>query len=596
VRAGLLLIVLSPVAVVPGGLDRYTWPTIAVAATGAALVIGSSPRPGLPRPVLVLLGVGAGVHLAAALASGVPLAAFLGRAPRYEGVLVLAAYAGCLVAGAATLNSRMTGHTRRTLTRAAASAVLLAAGVGVLAELGLELLPSANSRTGSLLGNATSLGLLGVLLLPLLVSGTVTRPLDRWCAAGSIGALVCVVLSGSRAVLGACVLMLLALAVAWRSRAALRLRVLGLAGLCAVAALLLPVVRDRVLGSSPLAGSTMDGRTALWEQSLSLLRDHPVLGVGPGRFADEVVTVRSEEWYRQLGVANPPDSPHNLLLSVGTATGLVGLVALAVAGVVVVRAIHARLRAGSDRDLVLALVAGLAAYTVVLLAHPTDPVTLPLAALLLGGVLSRVDPVPVERAWRLALTWSAAVVAVVALAASAGEVSLARGVEAVLAGDLDEADDAFEGARTLRPWDADVAVSAGHALLSAADAGHPDPALVEDLASPWVRRAHGAVPDDPVVMADRVRLAELSGDLPEAVHRSEELLARDPHQPEHLLRHGVLLAETGDRDGAEQAWLRATRIAPRSPDPWANLAVLYEMQGRAADAAWARAEADSRRD
>jgi Flp pilus assembly protein TadD len=59
---------------------------------------------------------------------------------------------------------------------------------------------------------------------------------------------------------------------------------------------------------------------------------------------------------------------------------------------------------------------------------------------------------------------------------------------------------------------------------------------------------------------------------------------RDPHNAQLRLLEGQAARLVGDDAHAEQAWLRAEQLSPRSPAAAAELATLYADQGRLADA------------
>ncbi|HAM22763.1 MAG TPA: hypothetical protein DCQ04_10915 [Actinobacteria bacterium] len=54
---------------------------------------------------------------------------------------------------------------------------------------------------------------------------------------------------------------------------------------------------------------------------------------------------------------------------------------------------------------------------------------------------------------------------------------------------------------------------------------------------------------------------------------------------------GVIAAQSGDLVRAESLFLEAAELAPTSPQPWQNLAIVYERMGRGQDADEARRRA-----
>ncbi|MEW2407942.1 O-antigen ligase family protein [Streptomyces griseoviridis] len=73
--------------------------------------------------------------------------------------------------------------------------------------------------------------------------------------------------------------------------------------------------------SDALAGQLTGHRIELWRDALRLARDHPALGVGPGRFG-ELSTAAT-------GIAAPDGRPHSAPLQLAAEQGVVGVVLLA---------------------------------------------------------------------------------------------------------------------------------------------------------------------------------------------------------------------------------------------------------------------------
>jgi tetratricopeptide (TPR) repeat protein len=63
----------------------------------------------------------------------------------------------------------------------------------------------------------------------------------------------------------------------------------------------------------------------------------------------------------------------------------------------------------------------------------------------------------------------------------------------------------------------------------------------------------------------------------EAVELLNHAVSIDPEFVPALNHLGVIKRRQGDFKGAEQAWLRATRISPQYEYAWYNLGVLYEL-------------------
>ena len=80
-------------------------------------------------------------------------------------------------------------------------------------------------------------------------------------------------------------------------------------------------------------------------------------------------------------------------------------------------------------------------------------------------------------------------------------------------------------------------------------------------------------------------------------HRSgvnQTFSSPDRWNPDWYLRRGALRAGRGEHESAETDFLRAAELAPSSPVPWRNLALLYQLMGTETAAVAAELEAESR--
>lgn len=584
--AALALVVLGSVAVLPGALNRFVLPKWAVTTAGIAMAFRSPARGALPRSVALVLGAGTGILAVAALAGVAPVHQLLGVAPRYEGLVAATVYGGAVVTGARLLGPGRPSSTEPLLLRLLAGAAVAVALLALLETLGLRPLESDVTRPGSLLGNASDQGAWGVLVLGPLLCAAVRAP-NRTSVVGAVAAAAAVVLSASRgALLG--LLAVVVVLVLVLAEARLRRRLMAMAvGVLAVA-LAVPAVRERLLGSG-FAGTTVEGRTLLWAESWSLYLQHPLLGVGPGGFGDAVRGIHGADWYAMSGADHPPDSPHSWPLQALLAGGPLLLAVVVVLGGLVVRAAWSR---ASDPDLLVpGLAAGLAGYATSLLFHFTGPGHTPLAGLFAGALLAtpavrRTARTAAERVVPLV----AAVVVVVAGLGAVAEVPLRRAVVALHEGSTTEADELFDAARTLRFWDREVSAVAGHAFAVAGSTSG-DPGQLA-LADRWLARRLASGGTSAAVLADLGTVREADGNLADAASLLDRALLLDPHNPDFLLRRGVVAARQEDWAAAESAFLAATRGAPDSPAPWGNLARVYEVTGRGEDARRAADRAD----
>lgn len=609
-RVALAALGLATIAVLPGALNRFVFVKVAVAAAGCALAAWPSRRGRLPRAVVAVVGAGAVVLLVAAVTSASVSGAVFGRAPRYEGLFVLPVYVASAGAGAWLL-----GPARRRaampwwlhLLALSAAAIALEA---VLETAGLRPLASDVARPGSLLGNASDEGAIGVLLAAPLAGAAVTAR-DRWCVVGAVAAAAVVVLSASRGALVGIAVAAVVLAAALHrrrphtveSRSSRPFLVALGAGIVAilVATLALPFTRSRVLGLSPLARATATGRLLLWRETLVLLEHHWWLGVGPSGFVDAIGVEHTRQWQQRYGAANPPDSPHNWLLQAASAGGLL-LVVLAIALVALVayrgwRAVGEQQTLG-ERGAFAGLLAGVAGYGAALAFHLTSPGTTPLAAFCAGALVAVAPRGATEAtrgekgAWMhssafaagTALTMGA--LALVLTSAALAELPLRAAIENLGAGRLDDAQHEFHLAHLLRPWDGEIATTAGHAFVVAAqaDAARPRGLAASRhaaaLARPWVDEELSSFPNSIEALEDAAALDQLA-DRPGG---AATLLARasrlDPLNPQVLLGQGIVAADEHRDTLAVRLLETSAEIDRSSPLPWQALATVYRSEGQ----------------
>ncbi len=490
-RAALMLLAIAGAVFLPGALDRFVFPKLAVAAAGVTLALTVPARGRLPRGVIGMVALAGVLLLAAALASTAPLSQLLGRPPRYEGVLALSVYLGALIAGARLLGAGAVPGARAWLLDVL-SITALAIGVeAVLEAVGLRPLASNVSRPGSLLGNASDQGAWAVLALgPLSIAAFAFR--ERLHIAGALAAAAALATSGSRGALLGAVAVGVVLAICRPER---RLVVALAAGLALLAAgvLALPASRARVLQTSPLAQQTAKGRALLWSETVSLIADHPLLGVGPGGYVDAIPAYHDARYERDVGPQNPPDSPHNWILESASAGGVaLALLAVALAGWVFVAGWRAIRRESGGEQLVLAgLLAGLAGYAVALLFHFATPGTAPIAALFGGALVSQPRRDGVRRVPTMPFVAAYAALTVVLTAAAVAELPLRQALLRAADGNLAAANRDFRLARSLRPWDPGVAQVATHAYAVLAAHGVIRAAVVGER---WARRELDAYP------------------------------------------------------------------------------------------------------
>ncbi|MGV8848852.1 MAG: O-antigen ligase family protein [Propionibacteriaceae bacterium] len=559
-----------PIAATPLATDPVM--PIRLLVIGIALAVGFwvPSRVGLSRPVLVALGVVLAVFVVAAFAGATPLMSLLGRYPRYEGLPMMLAYSAALVVGARILQRP---RYRRIFVQLLALATSVNAVVAVV-----QLVTDPESRVTGLLGNSTTLGTYGLLAVVVIgwTLATNQRPI-LW--AGTVAASACIVLSASRGVLVGTV-GALAAALVVRRLATVRPRWQHLAigvAVITVATLLVPTTAARVTGASPFSSSTVSGRLLLWQDALGLWLAHPVLGTGPSRFVDAINPFHTADWAAAVGPYAPPDSPHNVLLQVLCATGLLGVLALAGFAYL----------AGRDAVRVRSPLLGPAVVVAVGLAVTyltsfTDPVTTTLAAFVVGGALATrpYDPLPtVQRLWPAGVT----------LAATGFLGGTLLVAEASYSATLSATDPgpAAQRAITARPWDPDVVRRVAYTVAKRAETTTLDTGY---LTAPLKAACEG-LPDSIECVLTLSSVRDSTGDFAGALADANAAIAIDETNVDAHLAAGIALAKLTRYPEAEAAFALAASLRPTAPEPWSDLATLYDLMGRTVDASAARAKA-----
>jgi O-Antigen ligase len=568
--AAVWLLGLAPAVFLPEALNRFVFIKLAVGA--AAVVCGlMAALPGRlqrrPRILLILAGV---TLVAAALLGQAPLAQLIGRAPRYEGLVALSVYLGAGLMGAWLLGPGANPALRAHLVKATAVAATLIAVVAVLETVGLHPLATSVSRPGSLLGNATEQGAYGAGVVGLCLHAIVRR--RRWeiLAVGAGGVLV--LTSASRGAL----LGLLAAVVVTIILGTPRIRRVALVslGVCAVAALALPLTRARLLLQSPLSVQTVTGRGMEWTETVHLIAAHPLLGVGPSGFVDTLPSVQSAQYVALAGTARL-DSPHSLLLQILDAGGVVLLLIAAVLVWLLVRSVLTLRSDAIDGPWAIGAAAALAGWGTCLLTHFSAPGSTPLFALLAGSLLAEPRARPVRVVARRAAAAGAAVLGTVLLLAAFAEIPLRGGLFAIQGGDGPAAVHDFALAHTLRPWDGDLDAQIAHALI-----GQPLPGQPGTVVDGYLHRAQTAFPQDPWVLTDAGLRAGQAGKLTDALTYLDHAHRVAPNDPEVYLIRGQVRARANNTAGAIADLRASASLTPTSPVSLQVLASVYRQAGQ----------------
>ncbi len=204
-----------------------------------------------------------------------------------------------------------------------------------------------------------------LLLLHLLFAYGLAATRGRWIYFGAcIACLVCLGLSGSRGSWVALVASMAALFLVLARRQWRLFASLGLAGLLLAAVLAVPMASR----FKSIAPSQNADRMHLWQVSMDMFREHPLLGTGYHYgFEQQRIKYMSEEEKQN---PNFPTDPHSLYFDLLATTGLVGLLAFVFFAVSTVRGyVSAILRSPVENP---ALVAGLGAWVAFLVGTAFD--------------------------------------------------------------------------------------------------------------------------------------------------------------------------------------------------------------------------------
>ena len=589
------VLAVDPSGLAPFGPAKWALVTTLVLAAMAVLP-GRGRRLSVVRaPVVPWALLLAAVVVAAATGLD-PLYAWIGTPERRFGVL-----AWVLCGLAFVVGQQLDEDDSRFVTASAAAAGAVAGLWAVAEELGWDPigLTGAGDRPGGPLGSSAYLGAVAALLTPVCLGIAVDprwhRTARRAAGVGVAAGSAALVLSGARAAWGAAAVAAVAAVVVRRSALRRHRRLaagLGAAALAVGAFALLAGAPGRVGDAVTDDAGGPRGRLDEWRVAARVVADHPLTGVGPEGYRIAFGAAVDDDYEQDHGRDPLPDRAHSSVLDVAATTGLFGLAAfvlvVAVTGRFVLRAVR------SGPAWVAGSAAGLVAYAAQsLFLFPLAELD-PLAWLLAGVVVSH----SVRAEDRVALSPPRVVAGVCAALAGAAlvagvlDVAADRTARRTLAAVAEDraVDDPGAAAR-LRPDALRYRLVAARAEEAGTAPGGRRRALAH------LDRALALSPRDPVAGAERGRLLLASARLtlaPEDVRAAqaalEALARRDPRNARTLLRLGLARDLAGDGPGAEQAWLAAERLAPRSSAGPTNLALAYARAGR-----WDEARAAARR-
>lgn len=571
-------VTLAPFALDPFGFDRWVFAKELVLVLAALCALAARPVGRTPRWWPAWLGGALIVLAVAALLGAAPLAQLFGRWPRYEGLVSLGAYALAFWAGARLWGGRGVSETVRAargrlFLATLGAAMTLTCAVAIVEAVGGRPIASDLVRPGALLGNASDLGVVGVIALAVLLPPTVAawmarreRGMHRAAAAlmvaGTVASVVVVVVSASRGALIASIVAVIAsVAVGLRGPRAARRAWLG-AGAAAIAtgAVVMaasPLMLARITGEAAFAAGSAARRLDLWGDTAALVLERPLAGAGPSGFADAITGYLGETWFAAVGRGSWIESPHDIALQLVAAGGVIALL-LAAAGLAC--AAYSLLRHGPGSVFGASGIIAIGAAAVALLTHLSSPGPMILLCAVAGATLAR-DPGAhrAPRSVRLIGATGLAAWAVVLVCALIADHAMGAGMSAR---DERERDAAFATAALLRPWDADIPLMVAEAFAAHADAESVVPAGAHD----WAARATERLPASTRAWKATAVIAQYAGDLDgadAALRRAAEL---SPTDPDVFHRWGAVLLLNGRMRDALAALERAAGLNPDDAD------------------------------
>lgn len=562
---------IAPFLLDPFGFDRWVFAKELAIVCAALVAVWMSP---LGRTTAWwrwwLLSAGA-VLIIGATSSAAPLAQLFGRWPRYEGLVSLGLYALAVALGARLLGGGSAdARTRRNgdLFHATLSAGLCAAALIAAAQaFGVNPISTDLSRSSSLLGNASDLGIVGVVGLALFLPRAARRePLLRhrtWSWLGLGSSLLLVALSGSRgAMVGAAVALIATAACAIVTQERERSWWLTVATtVTGVAALSALTLTSRVATSGQTAQASAANRPRLWGASSDLLASHVLSGVGASGFEDAITVFLDDSWFADTGTGRWIESPHNVLLQVGVAGGILGLGALS--ALIILAIWHVR-RHGLRGPYGPAGVIALSAAGTALLFHFTSPGTVPLLCIIAGATVCRPPSQGIDLPYRRVLaSIGIGVWALALILAIAADHRLGAGFQQ-LDKDVAAAESSFSVAEALRPWDVDIPLmiaerSAARIELEGNSAAVP-------FAATWADSAVERLPASTRALKAHSVIAQYSGDFPTGIEALTRAAMLSPTDPQVFHRLGALQFLAGDAVSATATLERALALAPNDED------------------------------
>lgn len=578
-------LIIGTVAVDPFGFAPFgpiKWVIVTTAAFGA-LWMAIAAKLQVHRPSLwgwlAFLSWG----LAASVMALDPVHTWIGTPDRRLGLLTIA---GFMAAYFAAQGLRSRGIT--TLSRSFVIGIwtmVLIAGIEAAGALSAPF-DFPGSRLGGPFGTPAYLGAALVLFLPIVFAIGPSLEGRAWQMAARFGAIGGVVVLLGTQTRGALVGGAAAAAItypAWARWATVNRMPLAALVVVSVVMLSFSNLGSRLVDAANFTDGAAAGRLAEWSTGIDAIGTSPLHGVGFEGYRVTFPQVVSVDYVRAYGREFATDRAHNGLIDVTIWSGLVGgAFYLAAMGFLLRRAWQAS-RLG---DPWLIGVAGAVVGYVVQQQFLFPVAEIDGAFWVAAGVLvAHTQPAMASRTLPRTARYVALLVA--AGVATFGMTDLAadhlvnRGSSEDLSG--------YEAAVGLRPE------SIRYQLLASNANPNLDPAIYH------IEQAHAVSPGDPIIAIRRAELlsirASLTGEAPDlagALAAWRELATTDANHPTVQLALGAAEILAGNEAEAEATWKQAEILAPLSPEPAHNLAILYRSQGRDAEAEAAQQRSDDR--